>query len=169
MKKIMAHSYVQESQEIKKTLQYSVKRSNSSLKLIINQNLKNRNSIRSSSIMMWKWIRSVWPQKYQKLWLRFLKMFQCKKRQLHMNHSSKSLDCLLYKKVQSLENEEEAMMRILKLSGRIFLASLEKLNQINQAKSCKREENLTNKKTNGTVILLRILGRKSHVTKILKN
>ena len=169
MKKTMARSYVQESQEIKMTLQYSVKRSNSSLKLIINKNLKKRNSIRSSLRMMWKWIRSVWPQKYQKLWLRFLKMFQCKIRQLHMNHSSKSLQCLLYKKAQSLENEEEAMMRILKLSGRIFLANLEKLSQINQAKSCKSEENLTNKKTSGTVILLQIRGKKSHVTIILKN
>jgi hypothetical protein len=86
-----------------------------------------------------------------------------------MNHSSKSLQFLLYKKVQSLENEEEAMMRILKLSGTIFLANLEKLSRINQAKSCKSEENLTKKKTSGTVILLQIRGRKSHVTTSLNN
>ena len=110
----------------------------------------------------------MWPQGSQKLWLRFLKMFQCKRKQLHMNHSFLSLQSLLYKKIQSLENVEEAMMRILKHNGRIFSTDLEKRSQINQAKAYKSEEGLKNKKTSGTVILLQIRRRKLHAIIILK-
>ena len=95
-------------------------------------------------------------------------MFQCKRKQLHMNHSFLSLQSLLYKKIQSLENVEEAMMRILKHNGRIFSTDLEKRSQINQVKAYKSEEDLTNKKTSGTVILLQIRRRKLLAIIILK-
>ena len=95
-------------------------------------------------------------------------MFQCKRKQLHMNHSFKNPHNCLLRKVKSLENVEEAMMRILKHSGRIFSTDLEKRSQINQAKAYKSEEDLTNKKTSGTVILLQIRRRKLHAIIILK-
>lgn len=110
-------------------------------------------------MMIWMQIAQLLT--FQKLLLKRWLIFRCRRRPTHMNSFQKiRLKRLMFQKIVCLlVSEREVIMRLSRISGKIYLLGALRLAQTRRAMLKKREEDQIKSRKTGTVVLYLIQNR----------